>query len=317
MFENMLPLEGGGWSLTIANDVQLFLMQDFIAQGNVVREITMGRFFNHPIPAGSIPQTVERLTFGKTFDQPIHTNTLPSGLETLIFGEHFNGEIIGSFPTGLKKLVFGYAFRQTDIDLPASLEELHLGGFNHPICPGYLPRGLKTLVFGNAFHQNIDDVNVKSGALSRVCSAFKGKSHNRKYRIGGGNPEVFSDRILPPSLETLEFGIWFNKPIGPGVLPGTLKKLKFGQQFNQKLSPGVFPDQLETLEFGEKFNKPIAPGVLPNSLTTLIFRGRFNQGQANGKSFPIRHDLIQQMLPPNLQVFVLDNSHERLDLYYH
>jgi hypothetical protein len=46
--------------------------------------------------------------------------------------------------------------------------------------------------------------------------------------------------MLPESLETLEFGKKFNKPIGPGILPSTLTTLIFRGRFNHGHSNDKF-----------------------------------------------------------------------------
>jgi hypothetical protein len=316
--ENMVQLDDGGWSLTISTPKDISNIREAEAGGKIIREIKLARAFNEYIPEEILPSTLRSLVFNKQYDYPINVELLPPNLEILVFGYYFNQPIRGKLPVGLKKLVFGSDHSQNEaIDLPDTLEELHLGGFNQPICPGYLPRGLKVLVFGNGFNQEIDDVNVTPGAFKRLCKVFSGKPKYRSYQIQlGNNEDVFMDRILPPNLERLEFGIMFNKPIGPGVLPYSLKTLIFGERFNQKIPQDMLPESLETLEFGKKFNKPIGPGILPSTLTTLIFRGRFNHGHSNDKFAKIRYDLMKQMLPPNIQVFKWSNMIKDLNLYF-
>jgi len=199
---------------------------------------------------------------------------------------------------GLKTLVFGPCFNQFIVELPPNLEELYFGGFNHPIRPGYLPRSLRVLVFGDSFNQKIDNVDMNPGSLMDTD-----RMEN-------------NEKVLPPHLEILEFGMMFNQPIGPGVLPPSLNALKFGHRFNQHVShPDVFPNSLKTLEFGVMFNKPIGSGVLPNSLKKLVFRGRFNHGYGNDRYSFIRHDLMVKMLPGNLKELHWDNDQQNLKLF--
>ena len=71
---------------------------------------------------------------------------------------------------------------------------------------------------------------------------------------------------MPDSLQTLEFGLFFNAEIKPNVLPDKIHTLILGKYFNKAIKPKVLPHNIRTLRLGPGFNQKIKYGVLPASL---------------------------------------------------
>jgi hypothetical protein len=90
---------------------------------------------------------------------------------------------------------------------------------------------------------------------------------------------------LPPSLQTLTFGHFFNQNLERVTLPPNLQTLTFGHCFNQSLERVTLPSSLQPLTFGWckiehiffgigfEPDYPDLEGVLlPSSLKTLGWR---------------------------------------------
>ena len=54
----------------------------------------------------------------------------------------------------------------------------------------------------------------------------------------------------PRGLQTLAFGVTFNRPLQDVLLPATLCELHFGNRFDQVLDGICWPSQLQLLHFG-------------------------------------------------------------------
>eukprot|EP00913_Durusdinium_trenchii_P030515 g28584.t1 len=87
---------------------------------------------------------------------------------------------------------------------------------------------------------------------------------------------VKDEWALPSSLESLTFGIGFNRSLDHVSLPDGLKHLTFGTFFNKSLEQVHLPE-LESLVFGMKFDQSLEEVVLPGTLQHLAFGDGFNQ----------------------------------------
>jgi len=132
------------------------------------------------------------------------------------------------------------------------------------------------------------EVNYHVG-LSALASFSTIVDLEFEYRFNSLLPTL----ALPPRLESLKFGGYFDQPLLPGTFPESLKCLKFGLYFNQVLVQHVFPQGLIELTFGFHFNQPIGQNVLPSSLDYLCFGRCFNQ------------ELLADALPPELRSLIL------------
>jgi len=130
--------------------------------------------------------------------------------------------------------------------------------------PVHWPRGLLHLrLFSNeqSTEEALAALNLPDGLIS----------------LGELDQRPPPDMRFPASLETIEFGYYFNKPVDQLHLPASLKTLFLGVTFNRPVDQLVLPDTLTTLRFGRTFNQRVDDLRLPASLTSLTFGDEFNQ----------------------------------------
>ncbi|GAM28400.1 hypothetical protein SAMD00019534_115760, partial [Acytostelium subglobosum LB1] len=238
-----------------------------------ITRLTFGSRYNKPVEhyqsdvAGTLlPQSLTKLIFGDDFIQPLPANSLPLSLEVLKFGcwydqscmaavtqlqslrilafaspihfrdnpprPHQRGDPTHTFPASLTSLLTT-PHGINDLLLPQTLRVLLLAGLKTDIVPGMLPPLLETLI--------LIDFN-----------------------------SLIEPHSLPNSLTILELGSSFDREvIEPGVLPNSLVILVSGTSFNQVIGPDVLPKGLKSLTLGQFFDKAFRPGTLPESLTSF------------------------------------------------
>lgn len=91
------------------------------------------------------------------------------------------------------------------------------------------------------------------------------------------NRWVGNELSLPPTLERLIFGQFYDRPVHKVSWPGSLREINFGEGFNQPIQGVRWPGSLERLTFGECFNHPIDRVEWPASLEEIAFGMEFNQ----------------------------------------
>ncbi|CAN0450569.1 unnamed protein product [Ectocarpus sp. 12 AP-2014] len=145
------------------------------------------------------------------------------------------------------------------------------------------------------------EAGIDNGGASRV-PAFRprGVTWNLPIAALRGEDDVFADvRVLvlghglgrvgvrfnrwvdglqlPPALQDLTFGQWYDRPIHKVSWPATLRRITFGEAFNQPIDRVSFPESLEELTFGIHFNQPVSKVEFPSSIQYLTFGDEFNQ----------------------------------------
>jgi len=95
-------------------------------------------------------------------------------------------------------------------------------------------------------------------------------------RTANWGPEELKFTNLSKSIEYIDFGNNFNRPIDKYVFPDSLKILNLGTSFNQPIDKVKFPDSLQELIFGS-FDQPIDKVKFPDSLKILNLGNSFNQ----------------------------------------
>ncbi len=206
-------------------------------------------------------------------------NLLPSGLENLKIIGKFDGEL-NCLPMGLKILHLPSNYTNDIKNIPKNLQELKI-----PLEYKYMDR-------------------------FNVCVELKKIIIGFTYRSVYKNPSNFNLKMIPNSVEEIEFGDNFNQNLD--WLPSNIKKIKFGFNF----SPGTieFIDPIEHLEFGYRFN-----GIVlryPTELKYLKFGRNFNQNLNNlpekliNLSINERYRLPINKLPSSLEILEFDYSAE-------
>src|SRR5438445_12651959 len=69
------------------------------------------------------------------------------------------------------------------------------------------------------------------------------------------NVKRFDKTAVPVNVTELQFDIYFNQLLYPGMLSKTLHSLRFGYAFNHSLLPGVLPGNLGSLVLGARWNQ--------------------------------------------------------------
>ncbi|EGC40598.1 hypothetical protein DICPUDRAFT_73890 [Dictyostelium purpureum] len=277
----------------------------------LLKKLEFGYDFNQYLrPFKSIPPTVETLIFGHSFNEPLDYGSIPPSVTCLSLKESIDYNIIFepdiSLPNSILSLQLGYYYNQPfqPKSLPDSLTSLTLGSsFNHslgvgclppsltsisfgliynkPFFPNSLPSSLKTLHLGYSFNQPLENLPIS------LTKLILGAEFNQPLRIqsltalktlllGRDYNLPFDQESLPQSLETIEFGFFFNQKLSN--LPLSIKKIVFSRDFNIPIDQSLAHlPLLEVLEFGRKFNQNIFPDTFPKSLKTLIFGTEFNK----------------------------------------
>ncbi|EGC34292.1 hypothetical protein DICPUDRAFT_17773, partial [Dictyostelium purpureum] len=128
---------------------------------------------------------------------------------------------------------------------------------------------------------------------------------------------------IPDSIDTLHFGMGFNKPLYALSTNLSLTSLSLGHYFNTEILPGDLPVSLKTLIFdgctfgrklrahisfsnwqfyGSSYNKPFQKGALPPSLTHLELSEDYN------------HPFKEGDLPPGLLVLAFGKFDQPIKL---
>ncbi|CAM9473251.1 unnamed protein product, partial [Laminaria digitata] len=186
----------------------------------------------------------------------------------------------------LKHLNLGEQFNQplSGNALPTCLEVLNLWcEFNHSLSGSELPDGLEVLVLSSYF-EFWSSIRWTSGLKQlRIGHALGGDQF-----VGGGGHRM----DLPPNLEFLLIGDYFNLPLTTVAWPPTLKVLNLARSFNHPIGATggdgpLLPDGLEVLELSMEFNRSFEHLLLPVGLKSLIMSedSNFDQGVA-GVTWP-------------------------------
>eukprot|EP01133_Synstelium_polycarpum_P020056 gene20056-24053_t len=191
---------------------------------------------------------------------------LPASLKHFIYesNKQIQPQIL---PMGLTHLTLGSGFRLPILQysLPRHLTHLDLG-LSFDVASGLLPPTLVYLKVGDLFNQDIVEGRF-SGCIA-LRHLILGYEFDRRILPGG----------LPETLEELELGFRYNRPLGQAL--STLKSLRylsFGGMYDHQIQSQELPASLGYLKFGSQFNRPIRPYTLPPKLKTLVFGFNFNQ----------------------------------------
>ncbi|KYQ88676.1 hypothetical protein DLAC_10858 [Tieghemostelium lacteum] len=126
-------------------------------------KLDLGLKFNKPLQ--NLPGSLKILILGKLFNQPINAGSLPPFMETLYLSSHFNYPLeVGSLPSTLKTLVMGekYNFIIGKDIIPKQIHTLQLSKFySHPIGENTLP-GVIKLTLGYSYSCPIIEENIPS-----------------------------------------------------------------------------------------------------------------------------------------------------------
>jgi hypothetical protein len=210
-----------------------------------------------------LPESLVHIEFGDSFNKKIKLN---KNLTHLILGNNFNQYL--EISENLEYLMVGNAFNHK-LEITKNLTWLRLGNdFNQVVIVN--PNSTNTkyklhcLEFGNSYNHNIDLSYFNNLVFLKFGSEFNHPVNllnliKLKYLIFGRefNKQInllnhIDDNILSNylySLEYLEFGDFFNKPL---ELNHNLKHLKLGRNFNNFIK---INENLIKLEFGFFFNK--------------------------------------------------------------
>lgn len=253
--------------------------------------LRVGDFYDKPLD--HLPSSLTYLHLGCKFNHPL--DHLPPKLQELTVFNHFNHPL-DHLPSSLEKLNIKICRSNMDCPddfcqhldhLPPSLKELKYEMENrYPYTLDHLPDRLEVL--------HIDDhgaefkflppniTEIRSGSNARMIFPSNTKiitnfflplnvlppnlthlSFNDEYKIS----MILSD--LPTSLQLIEFGYFFNQPVGN--LPPSLVCLIFSDKFDQPIDH--LPPSLKELSLGRLFNQSI--DSLPSTLTHLQIGGHF------------------------------------------
>ena len=192
-------------------------------------------------------------------------------------------------PASLKKFDF-YCNQYCSTDkwpqIPTTLETLILRGFSQSLDNYCLPSSLTELQMTYHRVRGLEKCQVPSTLkLLKMAPVWK-----LQVSVLDGLPNsletlqfgtYFNQQVdqlkLSPLLRSLIFGWCFNRSIDSLVLPQSLTQLCLGYEFNQPIRGDIFPPQLKSLILGDNFNRPIHEWKLPNSLTQLKFGSSFCQ----------------------------------------
>jgi hypothetical protein len=193
-------------------------------------------------------------------------DNLPNGLEKMVINGYYMGEL-SNLPRKLKILhLIDYTqikalkntYDKPILNLPPNLNELKI-----PIEYKYL----KNIFMSNVNIQySNNSINLKKIIIGNINSDHWLFNHRLKQISS------FDLKLLPDTIEVLEFGDEFNQEIT--YLPKNLKKIKFGPYFNRKILPEILPNGIEELEFGYYYNQTIPK--YPSNLKILKFGRNFS-----------------------------------------
>jgi hypothetical protein len=149
------------------------------------------------------------------------------------FGEKFNQPLDNViFPKILKVIRFGFDFNQplNNVKFPNSLLDLALGGkFNHEINNLQILNNLESIEFGHKYEHSLKDIKFTN-----------------LFMILINNNNVLNTFVIPPSLQTIRFGLGMSIPLSDIILPDTIKEIKYLEQTstNFDLQKVKFPSSL-------------------------------------------------------------------------
>jgi hypothetical protein len=208
-----------------------------------------------------------------------------------------------TWPLQLAVLRFGRQWQQSltaaEWSPPATLTELRLPSGNQfwqQRCPGAVPLlfppHLCVLHICNAYEDGPSGFrfpSLKGIAIPLTVRVLCIALDTERF---GGRMLVADWPPLPPLLEELHAGDWFNGPIDSLPLPAALRALSLGRHFNQPLGAVCFPSSLQQFTVASDcFDQPLEQlPRFPHSLRVFAtFRHRLN--------------LLQQLqLPPQCVV---------------
>lgn len=222
------------------------------------------------------PSPLQRLHFPEGFNRPIDGNFLPDTLKAVTFGKAFNQPIAGVvWPSSVERLSLGGTGRLQEpissIAWPSSLTHLICGEhFDQKDFPAW-PGSLQEMPFEHYFrlYFNTSLASVSWPASLRQLTIY-GMDHTLGQRT--------DVRMLPPSLDTLDFPDRFDEPLDrvPWT-QGGLEEVKFGSSFNQPINGVGWPPKVTTITFGRAYDQPIDGVLWPPTVRTIIFGHDFDQ----------------------------------------
>lgn len=137
----------------------------------------------------------------------------------------------------------------------------------------HLPEKATYLRFDSFYDKSLMYYDETTGSLQRCipdhikCLHFD-DCFNQALTYGPDDQSM-----IPPNVEGIYFGSYFNQPIN-NVIPPNTKVIFFGSQFNQPIN-GCIPNGIITLRFGYSFNQDISD--LPVSLVCLVLSYDFKR----------------------------------------
>ncbi|GAM22970.1 hypothetical protein SAMD00019534_061450 [Acytostelium subglobosum LB1] len=291
-----------------------------------LNQLHFGTGFVQPLPANSLPMSLEVLRFQIWFTQPcMAAVTQLQSLKVLLFsslpindrhpsrpyhrGDDDAAAERHTFPSSLISLYISHNdFSDLPNSLPDRLRTLSLGKtFCRPLALGSLPSSITSLELGHAFRQWIEP-GILPASLTEL--SLRGLSQEQEENVvrglslPGSITSLYLSSFnlpikhgeLPAKLQKLYFGNNYDHSIIPGILPQSITSIIFGNCYNKPITPGTLPQSLKSLRFCEMFDQVIEPGALPDSLESLEFGAHFNQVIRPG------------VLPPNLTMLILGSE---------
>jgi hypothetical protein len=164
-----------------------------------------------------------------------------------------------------------------NLGLFKNLEELTINcGQEIPV--DFLPKNLQTLIIHNSMPIS---KNVLPDSLNKLFLGYtfnnpilaENLPYNLKILHLDGYNHAIKIETLPPNLEELIFGNYFNKKIKENSLPESLKILVFGKGFRQRIEVNVLPTYLEKLVFSGGYWKHLSVDALPRFLKNITISG--------------------------------------------
>ncbi|KAN0023311.1 hypothetical protein ACTFIU_011481 [Dictyostelium citrinum] len=352
-------------SNSIPNSVTSLVFGDYFNKAiyglpDSIVHIQFGKSFNQELTKDWIPNNLKSLELGTNFNKIIKPNVLPITLEKLEFKDHnllsttffssnnnnnidykqnsptkninnniknlnSSGSLLdycftsspfekllvqGSIPnSNCWVIIDGLAIQGPQLDISKSSENYYKEEdelyFNYrEIKPNMIPMGVKRIIF----HDNFDSLIRKNVIPNSVEEIELGNKFNKPLVINS-----FSS-----SLTSIIFGDSFDQCLRVGCLPNSCTSLTLGLCFNQRIEPNQLPQGLKILKLSYRFDYQLEVGSLPQSLEYLQFGYLFNQ--------TIGHNVLPKSLKSlvlgwnfnkPIEVGVLPNSLIKLEFGYH
>ncbi|KYQ92532.1 hypothetical protein DLAC_06524 [Tieghemostelium lacteum] len=236
-----------------------------LAIGTLPQSLTelSAKGYNKPLERGHLPNSIRKLSFSSFNCRITGPNYLPNQLENLNFGREFQKPVHSvHFPKTLKTLKFGVYFNQNIRLKDTNITHLIFTDFFDKPIAGHLPSTLEHLTLSDQFYQPLK------------VDSFSNCTKLRYLLLGTYNNHPIPDNTFPHSLETIIFGWHFNQSL-KGKLPPNLEVLELGHFYNKRIEKQTLPPSLKVLRFKvntktEEKHSLIDDGALPEGCKIQI-----------------------------------------------